>query len=141
MIDRADNIPLEAVKKINRAAVVVQSTQTLKNVEEILAALRPHIPELQFKNTICRATRVRQQDMETLPLENDVVLVIGSKTSANTKRLYELSKTLNKNTCWIQSADDIQREWFRGAETVGITAGASTPDFSIKSVVRCLEEL
>jgi 4-hydroxy-3-methylbut-2-enyl diphosphate reductase len=140
IIDNREHIPLDAVKKIEGAAVVVQSTQTLENVHEILEVLKLYIKELKFFNTICKPTRTRQKEIKTLPLENDVVFIIGSKTSANTKRLYEISKSLNCKSYWIQSKDDIKPEWFEDAKNVGITAGASTPGPTIKSVVKYLKK-
>ena len=141
VIEHAETVSLEAIQAIERAAVVVQSTQALANVLAILAVLEQHIPEVVFSNTICRATRERQAEMESLPLENDVVLVIGSKTSANTKRLYELAHAVNKNSHLIQTRDDILPEWFTDASKVAVTAGASTPDQTIRGVIEALRSL
>ncbi|MEI6126727.1 MAG: 4-hydroxy-3-methylbut-2-enyl diphosphate reductase [Pseudomonadota bacterium] len=141
VIDSIDHIPLDRIKKIDRAAIVVQSTQNLDNVLKIVELLKPQIKDLKFYNTICKATTTRQDEIKILPLENDTVLVIGSKTSANTKRLYEIARSLNKRSYWIQTKDDIEREWFQGVATVGITAGASTPEATIKSVVAYVEAL
>ena len=69
------------------------------------------------------------------------MLVIGSKTSANTKRLYQIAKALNKNTYWVQSEKGLKKIWFKGVETVGVTAGASTPDSTTQAVVRRIEGL
>lgn len=141
IIDSADHIPFGEIKKIDRAAVVVQSTQNLDNVQKIVELLKLHIKDLRFFNTICKATTMRQNEIKTLPLKNDTVLVIGSKTSANTKRLYEIAKALNVRSYWIQSTDDINQSWFQGVATVGITAGASTPESTIRSVVEYVEAL
>jgi len=141
VIEHADSVPLDEIRAIGRAAVVVQSTQALANVRAILAVLERHIPEVVFSNTICRATRERQAEMEALPLENDVVLVIGSKTSANTTRLYELARAANERSYLIQTRDDIRPEWFDGAQRVAVTAGASTPDETIQDVIEALKSL
>ena len=141
IIDSVGHIPWENLKGVERAGVVVQSTQKVENVQAIVAALRPHIRELEVCNTICKATATRQQEIKTLPLENDVVLVIGSQSSANTRRLYEIARDLNPCSYWIQSQDDIDISWFKGAETVGITAGASTPQKTIDTVVRFLKKI
>jgi 4-hydroxy-3-methylbut-2-enyl diphosphate reductase len=69
------------------------------------------------------------------------MLVIGSKISANTKRLYQISKSLNKNTFWITSKEEIKPEWFKKAKNVGITAGASTPDYTTKEVIKKIKAL
>lgn len=78
---------------------------------------------------------MKQKEIRTLPKENDVMIIIGSKNSANTKRLYEISRALNKRSFWIQSKEEIKPRWFKGAKTVGITAGASTPDSTTQDVV------
>lgn len=133
------DIPLELLRGIEKATLVVQSTQNIDNVLAILRKLTQIIPDVAFKNTICMPTKIKQEEARTLPLENDVVLVIGSPTSANTKRLYEISKDLNPKTYWIQSADDIKKEWFASCENVGVTAGASTPEGTIEAVVEKLK--
>lgn len=141
VIDGLRSIPLEAIKQIKKAAVVVQSTQNIENTLKIVDALKPHINELKFFNTICRPTMIKQQEIKKMPLENDVVIIIGSKTSANTKRLYEIAKSLNKKSYWIQSKKEIKPEWFKGSKKVGITAGASTPDTTIKEIVEYIKAI
>ncbi len=141
VIENPDSISPDKIKNLQRAAVVVQSTQSLENVKAILEALRPQIKDLMFFNTICKATRDRQKEIKTLPLQNDVMIIIGSKTSANTKRLYEISKSLNQRSYWIESTADLQKEWFKDARHVGITAGASTPEESIQCIVSYLKQL
>lgn len=121
-------------KRLTKAAVVVQSTQNLDKVLKIQEALKNKIIDLKFFNTICSPTRSKQKEIKLLPQKNDCVIIIGSKSSANTKRLYEIAKSLNRNSHWVASESDIKKEWFKGAESVGITAGASTPDNTIKTI-------
>jgi 4-hydroxy-3-methylbut-2-enyl diphosphate reductase len=78
---------------------------------------------------------MKQQEIKTLPLENDVMIIIGSKESANTKRLYEISKSLNKQSYRVNSTREIKRGWFKKVKTVGITAGASTPEATIREII------
>jgi len=141
VIDNVENIPHDRIASIDRAAVVVQSTQNLERVLSIVEVLKGHIQELEFYNTICKATTTRQNEIKTMPLGNDVMLIIGSKTSANTKRLYEISKSLNRRSYWIQSTDTISPAWFKDVQTVGVTAGASTPEETINSVVAFLKTI
>jgi 4-hydroxy-3-methylbut-2-enyl diphosphate reductase len=141
VIDEIKRIPVKTLKKIRKACVVSQSTQNLEKVLTIVDALRPRIADLRFFNTICKPTRMRQEETKRLPIENDVVIIIGSKNSANTKRLYEISKRLNKRSYWVGSKKDIRRSWFRGARTVGITAGASTPDSTTKDIIAYLKQI
>jgi len=141
VIEDANNIPWGKLKKIKKASVVVQSTQNLEKVIKIIAALKPHIKELKFFNTICRPTRLKQQEMKNMPLKNNLMVIIGSKTSANTKRLHEISKSLNKRSYWVQSKKGIKPEWFKGIKTVGITAGASTPDDTTQEVIAYIKKI
>lgn len=136
IIDKPENIPEALIKKIKRAGVIVQSTQNLDNVEQILDVLRKYIPQLIFQNTICNPTRIKQNEVKSMPLENDLMIIIGSKTSANTKRIYEIAKPLNKNSYWINSAKEIRKAWLKNVQNVGITAGASTPESTINEVIR-----
>jgi len=141
IIDNPKNINLREIKELKKACVVVQSTQIIENVFRIISILRKYIKDLKFFNTVCRPTRIKQQEIKTLPLENDVVIVIGSKNSANTKRLYEISKSLNKRSYWINATKDIKKVWFRQAKSVGITSGASTPDSATESIIKYIEKL
>jgi len=135
VIDRIANIPFKTIKRIKKAAVIVQSTQDADKILEIVEKLKQHINELKFFNTICNPTRTKQKEVKTLPLKNDIMIIIGSKTSANTKRLYQISKSLNKRSYWIQSEKNIRRNWFKNVKSVGISAGASTPDYTTQKVV------
>jgi 4-hydroxy-3-methylbut-2-enyl diphosphate reductase len=135
VIDNVRNIPLSKIRNIKRAGIVVQSTQNLDKVLEIITVLKKYIKDLEFFNTICKPTRIKQAEIKTMPLNNEVMIIIGSKKSANTKRLYEIAKSLNKNSYWVSSKKEISPVWFRGAKRVGVTAGASTPASTIKDIV------
>jgi 4-hydroxy-3-methylbut-2-enyl diphosphate reductase len=135
IIDKIKDLRLEKIKTIKKAAVVVQSTQHLDKALSIIDILKKYIGELEFSNTICRPTRIKQQEIKTMSVKNDIMIIIGSKTSANTKRLYEISKSLNKHTFWIQSKKDIKPNWFKNTKNVGITAGASTPDSTTRAII------
>ena len=84
---------------------------------------------------------MKQNEVKTMPLENDVMIIIGSKTSANTKRIYEISKSLNKNSYWVSGAKNIKKTWLANAKNIGISAGASTPESSIKKVVTKIKSI
>lgn len=136
VIDNIKHIPLAQIKRFRRACVVSQSTQNLNNVLKIVGVLKNYIPDLKFFNTICRPTRTKQEEIRSMPLKNDVMIIIGSKNSANTKRLYEISRSLNKKTWWVNSPKEIKPAWFKGSRSVGITAGASTPEDTIRDIVK-----
>ena len=122
------------VKKYKKAGVVSQSTQTIENVQEIINILMQKVFDLHFVNTICYPTKRNQEQIKTLAVESDVMLIIGSFTSANSKRLTLLSKLINKNTYQVTSAKNVKDEWFDNCKSVGISAGASTPDYLIEEV-------
>ena len=136
-----ENLNDVAFNKIKKAAVVVQSTQNIEKVARIAEKLKPRVNELRFFNTICKPTRLKQEEIRKMPLENDVMIIAGSKTSANTKRLYEIAKAINKKSYWVQSRQDIKSAWFKGARNVGVTAGASTPDRTIKEIIEYLQRI
>jgi len=141
IISNIDDVTFIKPQNIKKAAVVVQSTQNSKRISKIVEELKSFIEELEFFDTICKPTKIKQNEAEELPLKNDVVIVIGSKNSANTKRLFEISKELNPKTYRIGKKDEINLEWFKDAESVGITAGASTPDSTINEVIKFLENI
>lgn len=126
---------------LGRAAVVVQSTQNLHNVLKMQEILKGYIKDLKFFNTICAPTRLKQAEIKILPQENDCIIVIGSKTSANTKRLYQISKSINKNTHWVNSSGELKKEWLKNASRIAITAGASTPASTIEEVKGHIQKL
>ena len=140
VIDDLRGIPLRKISKIKKSAVVVQSTQNLEKILEIVKVLKSRIPEFKFFNTICGPTRLNQIEIKSLPVVNVVAIVIGSKKSANTKRLFEISKALNQRSYWIQSEKNLKRRWFINASSVGVTAGASTPDSTTKKVIARLKQ-
>ncbi len=141
VIDGSGHLPLGALKKIKKACALVQSTQNSERVTRIEMALKQYIKELKFFNTICGPTKMKQEEIKKMPRENDVMVIIGSRKSANTKRLYEISKAINKNSYWIHSAREVRPEWFKNSESIGITAGASTPDPTTQDVVGYIKRI
>ena len=141
IIDNYERIPWRKINRIKKAGIVVQSTQNLDKVLEIVEKLKPNFEKLKFFNTICQPTRAKQKEIRILPKNNDVVIIIGSRSSANTRRLYDISKSVNKNTYWIQNKKEINPKWFRKAKSVGITAGASTPDSTTQEVITYINHL
>ena len=141
VIDDYKNIPSKVFEKIKKATVVVQSTQNIEKVLKIVAILKSQIKELKFFNTICNPTRKKQAEIKEMSRENDIMIIVGSKRSANTKRLYEISQSINRKTFWIQSKKNLQKEWFKDIKRIGITAGASTPETTTKEIIRHIKYL
>ena len=134
--------PEEALelRKMKKVGVVSQSTQMIENVQQIVNILMEKVYDLHFVNTICYPTKRNHSQIKLLALENDVMIIIGSFTSANSKRLTELSLDRNSNSYQITCAEGLDQKWFAGKESVGISAGASTPDYLIEEVKLRIEE-
>ncbi|MCH8837026.1 MAG: 4-hydroxy-3-methylbut-2-enyl diphosphate reductase [Candidatus Marinimicrobia bacterium] len=131
----------QKLRKMKRAAVVSQSTQMIENVQAVINVLMTKVYDLHFVNTICFPTKRNHEQIKTLAAESDVMIVIGSFTSANSKRLTTLALERNPRTYQVTCAGDLQPEWFEGARKVGVSAGASTPDYLITEVREGIEAL
>ena len=124
----------EKLRRYKRAGVVSQSTQTIENVQKIINILMTKVYDLHFINTICFPTKRNQNQIKDLAKNNHLMIIIGSFTSANSKRLTELSLEINPNTFQVNGAKDLKQKWFSNVKSVGISAGASTPDYLIDEV-------
>ena len=131
----------DALRKMKKAGVVSQSTQMIENVQDIMDVLMEKVFDLRFINTICFPTRRNHQQIKELAVNNDVMIIIGSFTSANSKRLTQLSLERNKRSFQVTSGDEISKSWFRDCNTVGISAGASTPDETINEVIQKIKQI
>ena len=131
----------KALRKMKKAGIVSQSTQMIENVQEIINVLMQKVFDLRFVNTICFPTRRNHEQIKELANQCEVMIVIGSFTSANSKRLTQLALERNKRSYQVTCADEIQTFWFKNCETVGISAGASTPDDIIRDVVEKIKEI
>ena len=122
--------------RLEEAVVVAQTTQNEANFERIVAALSERIPSLEVNNTICAATRRRQDEVRRLSGEVDGVVVVGGRNSGNTKRLAELAGEGGKPVFLIETEKELDLEAISQLGSVGVTAGASTPNWMIKRVMR-----
>ena len=121
--------------------VVVQTTQTRTALDAVEAALRARGVNPEVKNTICSATSQRQEAAAELAGEVDAIVVVGGRNSSNTTRLADICAASCPRTYHIESPDEVDPAWFAGCESVGVTAGASTPEAHIAAVVARLEAL
>ena len=108
---------------------------------EVVDALLPRVSELRVFNTICSATGKRQQSAEELAATVDVMVVVGGHNSGNTTRLVEICREVNPRVHHVETADELDPAWFEGAESVGVTAGASTPDEQMRGVIDAIEAM
>lgn len=129
------------LKRTRKIGVVSQSTQMIENVQEIINTLMTRIVDIRFINTICYPTKRNHEQIKDLAKTSDLMIIIGSFTSANSKRLTELARQRNKNTYQVTCASDLKTEWFKNIKSVGISAGASTPDYLIKGVENRINEI
>ena len=129
------------LRKYKRAGVVCQSTQTIENVQEIINIIMTKVFDLRFVNTICFPTKRNQMQIKELAKQCDLMVVIGSFTSANSKRLTALAKERNDKSYQVTNADEINPNWFKEVEIVGVSAGASTPDKIINDVLEKIKKI
>ena len=115
--------------------LLAQTTQPESLFEEIKKILFSKTDQITCRNTICNATRSRQKETSVLAGQVNVMIVIGSKLSANTNELYTIAKNINSNTYFVETKDDLDSKWYKGKSKIGITAGASTPDWIIEEVI------
>ena len=132
---------VDRLPPFSKACVVVQTTTIQEKCDAILNELQRKIPDLVFFNTICRATAERQQEAEEIAKHADVMFVVGGRNSSNTRKLVDLCKRHCVHTYAVETAHGILPEYIKPAGVVGITAGASTPDWIIKEVVEKMNVL
>jgi (E)-4-hydroxy-3-methyl-but-2-enyl pyrophosphate reductase len=135
---------VEDVAKLPRASrvgVVVQSTWSGIGFTEIVQALAAKYYEVRAVNTICTDTHNRQSEALRLASDVEVMIVVGGKTSANTKHLAELSESHGARAYHIEGPDELQGDWFAGVKVAGLMSGASTPGWLVDRVEARMEEL
>jgi 4-hydroxy-3-methylbut-2-enyl diphosphate reductase len=130
------------LSKQPRFGIVSQTTQPIDKVRHLVRLIRERFPksEVRFIDTVCQPTKQRQNAAIELARQCDVVVVIGGPHSNNTHELVKTCSRYCLRVHHVQTADDLQGEWFTGTETVGITAGTSTPDGVIDDVERWLRD-
>ncbi|WP_416757633.1 4-hydroxy-3-methylbut-2-enyl diphosphate reductase [Roseateles sp. So40a] len=143
LVEEASDVPHVRVKDPSRLAVVTQTTLSVDDAAEILAAVKRHFPQVREpkKQDICYATQNRQDAVKVMAPQVDVVVVVGSPTSSNSNRLRELAERLGTPAYMVDAAEDVQAEWLDGRSKVGLTAGASAPDVLVQAVIARLREL
>ncbi len=130
-------------RQTERLAVVTQTTLSVDDAAEILAAVKKHFPTVREpkQQDICYATQNRQDAVKLMSGKVDVVVVVGSPTSSNSNRLRELADRLGAEAYMVDTADELQAEWFDGKSRVGLTAGASAPEVLVQDVITRLRAL
>jgi 4-hydroxy-3-methylbut-2-enyl diphosphate reductase len=138
----AEAVPVDGLPK--RIGIMAQTTQSRGEftafVNRLSERLLLHSQEIRVINTLCQETQKRQLAAVELAATSDLMIVIGGHNSANTRRLAEVCRHIVE-TYHIENASEIDAEWLKGKRSVGITAGASTPDEAIEQVMRRIKEL
>lgn len=135
--------PAEAalLNRENAFGIIAQTTQPLGNFNSVVEVIRGTGARFKVCNTICSATNQRQQAAQELAGKVGVMVVVGGANSANTRKLASLCSASGTATHLIETADELDPAWFNGVNTVGLTAGASTPDWIIEEVKRRMSEI
>lgn len=147
LIENKDDLSsaLDIFKKsgLKNLLIISQTTFSVLLFEEmkdiVLNTLDNHF-NIRIEKSICNATDVRQQEASEISSQVDLMIIIGGKNSSNTKKLYEISKTHLNNVLHIETKNDLDLDFVKNFNTVGIIAGASTPDYVINDVISCLQD-
>jgi 4-hydroxy-3-methylbut-2-enyl diphosphate reductase len=132
---------VKAIPEMEKALIVSQTTMVRERYDELCALLREKIKNPDIRPTICPATRDRQSEAVEIAEKADVMIVIGGHTSSNSKKLYQLAASRCPRTYFIETADELDKIHVSASDTIGITAGASTPDCIIKEVVARMNDI
>ena len=137
LVESPEDVDRLEIADGSRLAYLTQTTLSVDDANRIITRLRARFPQIANppKDDICYATQNRQEAVRILSREADVVLVLGSQNSSNSQRLAELARETSKPAYLIDGARDIDPAWFRGDETVLVTAGASAPELVVEECV------
>jgi 4-hydroxy-3-methylbut-2-en-1-yl diphosphate reductase len=142
LVEDVADVAKAPVTKPGQLAVVTQTTLSVDDAAEILAAVKARFPMVREpkQQDICYATQNRQDAVKVMAPQVDVVIVVGSPTSSNSNRLRELAQRLGTPAYMVDSAEDLQPQWLEGRPRVGLTAGASAPHVLVQQVIDRLKE-
>ncbi|MEI7464540.1 MAG: 4-hydroxy-3-methylbut-2-enyl diphosphate reductase [Burkholderiales bacterium] len=143
LVEDVADVEQVAVDASTQLAVVTQTTLSVDDAAEILAAVKRRFPNVREpkQQDICYATQNRQDAVKVLAPNVDVLVVVGSLSSSNSNRLREVAQRLGTDAYMVDSAEDLKPEWFAGKSRVGLTAGASAPEILVKQVIERLRAL
>lgn len=140
LVEDVEDVELVQPGQTEKLAVVTQTTLSVDDAAEIAAAVKARFPGVREpkQQDICYATQNRQDAVKVMSPQVDIVIVVGSPTSSNSNRLRELARKLGTRSFMVDSADELNPEWFTDAPRVGLTAGASAPEVLLKAVIERL---
>ena len=143
LVEDVADVEQVPVDSSTRLAVVTQTTLSVDDAAEILAAVKRRFPNVREpkQQDICYATQNRQDAVKLMSPQVDIVIVVGSPTSSNSNRLREVARKLGTESYMVDSADELLPTWFEGKSRVGLTAGASAPDILVQQVIERIKAL
>ena len=143
LVEDVDDVARVQVAQSHKLAVVTQTTLSVDDAAQILAAVKRRFPGVREpkQQDICYATQNRQDAVKVIAPTVDILIVVGSPTSSNSNRLRELAERLGTDAYMVDSPQDLKVEWFEGKSRVGLTAGASAPDILVQQVIERLRSL
>lgn len=127
---------IDEIKINSKVGVVAQTTQSPENFKKIISKLLNKAKEMKIFNTICDSTVRRQKSALSIARKSDLMIVVGGKNSANTHRLVVLCQQAGTETKHIETPDELRKDWFEGKDTIGITTGASTPEWIVNDLIK-----
>lgn len=142
LVESAADVATLAVRDEHKLAHVSQTTLSVDETRDIIAALKARFPDIKSpnKDDICYATQNRQDAVKALAGQCDIVIVVGSPTSSNSNRLREVAALSGVDAYMVDNAQELKREWFSGKTRVGVTAGASAPELLVEGVIAQLKQ-
>ncbi|MDO8889005.1 MAG: 4-hydroxy-3-methylbut-2-enyl diphosphate reductase [Hydrogenophaga sp.] len=143
LVEDVEDVAHVSPAQTTKLAVVTQTTLSVDDAAEILGAVKARFPQVREpkQQDICYATQNRQDAVKLLSPQVDIVIVVGSPTSSNSNRLREVAIKLGTVSYMVDSADELQADWFEGKRRVGLTAGASAPEILVRQVIERIKEL
>ena len=143
LVEDVEDVAKVQPSQTDKLAVVTQTTLSVDDAAAITAAVQARFPQIRSpkQQDICYATQNRQDAVKLLATQVDAVVVVGSPTSSNTNRLRELAERLGVPAYMVDDASELQDDWFEGRARIGVTAGASAPEYLVQGVVQRLKQL
>jgi 4-hydroxy-3-methylbut-2-enyl diphosphate reductase len=143
LVEGVDDVATVQPLQTERLAVVTQTTLSVDDAAEIMAAVQKRFPQIRppKQQDICYATQNRQDAVKLLSPQVDIVIVVGSPSSSNSNRLRDVSQKYGTPSYMVDHADELQAAWFEGKQRIGLTAGASAPDILVQQVITRLRTL
>jgi len=143
LVEEAEDVAHIAPRQTDKLAVVTQTTLSVDDAAHIAKAIKARFPMVREPKhqDICYATQNRQDAVKLMSAQVDIVIVVGSPTSSNSNRLAEVARKLGTPGYMVDSAEDLQPQWFEGCSRVGLTAGASAPEILVRQVVERIKAL